>query len=243
MGNFFTDLANKLLVNKGVFAINYEGNKIVGYVYTPRYCNNGNAIIDCHGGFLGPVPGELSHAYDFARAGYIVYCLAYDQQPNMSIASDTKEVYDLAQSIRKYLKPKKLFLTGVSRGGFVAYQTLLTYGAIFNGASIFAGPCDIPKWFDETSIPDSFMDPARPYFLEWNSPISRPNDFITLGLKMLLLHGDKDDIVGVNQSMEMFKTISRPTICQLEVIENMGHTIANYASSTSIAIKFFKEIS
>lgn len=240
MGNFFMDLANKLLVNKDVFAINYEGNKIVGYVYTPKYCNSNKVIVDCHGGFLGPVSNELSHAYDFARAGFIVYCLAYDQQPNMSIEKDTKEVFDLAQSIRKYMKPYKLFLNGVSRGGFVAYQTILKYGSIFNGATIFAGPCDIPKWITETSIPESYMTPAIPYFVEWQSPINRPQDFINLGLKMLLLHGDVDDIVGVNQSIDMYEKIMKPTICQLEIIKDMGHTIANHTSCTSIATKFLK---
>lgn len=156
-----------------IITLTYNGNKISGIFFPAKKNFAGSAIVYCHGGFGGT--GDASGYVDaikYAEAGFPVFLIKYENEGTrgINLPKDVDEVGDGAKALKEFLKKiNRLFLLGVSRGGFVAYHVMAKYNSIFDGCIIHAAPTDLTTWVPIAerlkAIPEVKMeDEIKPYF-------------------------------------------------------------------------------
>ena len=185
-----------------------------GYIFNPRV-SNGRAMVYCHAGF-GKVRNLYPHHFDyFVNHGWKVLVLKYEEERGKpkSIKGDIKNATKAILSLKE--KFKNVDLLGVSRGGYVALQTFVRYGDKIDKCVAAMAPVHMELWErigKEIQAENYFRGMEDPY--EYVEKLSLTERY-ELGKKLLLIYGNKDDLVPASQGTGL----SEKTKCKLILVD------------------------
>jgi acetyl esterase/lipase len=220
-------------------------------VYFPAAGGPWPALVYVHGGAW--MHGDKSEAGMFARImtaqGYLVVSLDYRLYPAAQFPAMIQDVKCAIRSLRanaaQYnLDPNRIGAVGVSAGGHLV--------GLLGTTDISAG-WDVGEYLDQSSrvqaviVMAGVMDLSRKFpnadieamkrvgFGEYNvveaSPISHvtPDD-----PPFLLIHGDRDELVPVEQSQVMYDRLIQENVpAQLVVVQNARHSMTAPGGATT----------
>ena len=122
---------------------------------------NGGLVVYCHG--YSPVPATykneklpaeqqvfLDQGYALAQSGYAAGGWAIQEA-----VVDTESLR--RYFVEKYGRPKELFLTGHSMGGFLTMMLMETYPTLYDAALPLCGPLAAPSWFMARGAFDGYV--------------------------------------------------------------------------------------
>jgi acetyl esterase/lipase len=222
-------------------------------VYFPEAGGPWPVLVFVHGGAW--MRGDKSEAGMFARMmsarGYLVVSVNYRLYPEAQFPAMIQDVKCAVRSLRanaaQYnLDPGRLGAVGVSAGGHLVSLLGTTdqsagwdVGEYLDQSSrvqvviAMAGVMDLSRKFPNTDIEAM----KRVGFGEYNvveaSPISHvtPDD-----PPFLLIHGDRDEIVPVEQSQLMYERLVQENVpVRLVVVTNAGHSFSAPGGTTPTA--------
>ncbi len=208
MPNFLSSLKEKFFSSTedlvyGVKTIEIDGNKITGNFCYSKKNQIPYGIIYCHGAFdFVPDAIQYKDLTRYALEGYICFGIKYEVEgiENCNLMMDTKEVCDAARWMKKqFPKMKAIYLIGVSRGGFVAYHTMIQYGDWFGGCIVCVGPTNLPVLEKTTVLQKDILDKTMKYFAfsGGDKELSSPTYYAEALSKkpLFLVYGELDNTV------------------------------------------------
>ena len=216
-------------------------NTIYGKIFLPKTKKKKKypTVIYSHG-FGGSYEYGLDYAKALAKKGYAVYCFDFcggspDSRSSgstldMSIFTEQKDLEAVLKSLKKkkYVDEKNIFLLGTSQGGAVSAITAAEHQKEIRGLILFYPAFVLVdhakaefKSVDE--IPDKYyfmwMNVGKTYFKDLLD-YDIYEDIKAYKKKVLIVHGDADDIVPLSYSRKAVKTYSS---ANLKVIKGVGH--------------------
>lgn len=234
-GNIYTYKTRTLTVRRGK-------KKIFGKIFIPISGSKKKkfpTVIYSHG-FGGNYEVGEPYARELAKKGYAVYCFDFcggspDSRSSgstleMSVFTEQKDLEAVIKRIKKqpYVDRKNIFLFGTSMGGMVSAITAAERKKEIRGLILFYPAFvlvdDAKKLYaDESEIPKKsfylWMDVGKTYFkdlLDYDAYAQIKK----YKRKVLIVHGDEDDIVPLSYSRKAVKTYSS---AELKVIKGAGH--------------------
>lgn len=198
-------ILNRILNSLIKFKAPWEGDYVKGFLYRPLI-KNGAMVVYCHGGFGGlGEPLDYPEVFMFLRHGYTVLCLDYGQGfPKHGLAGDVVRV-KRAVSYSRANGFRKVFLAGVSRGGFVAAWGIIDLwskegGERVDGGVVVAAPVHLASFKNETTIPKGNLDRIMIYFdFNENEEESSPINYSRKLSDTLFIYGTEDVVVRLSQ--------------------------------------------
>jgi len=193
---------------------------------------NGFWILYTHGGF-----GQAGNLFEhedlvwFAKQGFVVWLPEY-KQPN-ELSQDMQTLYRFIDHMTLHgkLAKNKIFLYGVSRGGYVAANFLRLHPELFKATALCVAPLDIEKWKQTTNLTDPNL---LAYFME--SPVEYAKDY--LDKRILVLHATEDRIVPPEQGKLFATAVNSPRL-QKRVLEGGHGLMHNSEEALSLVRDFF----
>lgn len=190
-----------------------DGTRLHGW-WVPSQCDRPRGqILMCHGN-AGNIGDRVPHAELLCRAGFDVLLFDYRGYGQSSGTPDERGTYADARAARQQLAdrdPERVFYLGESLGGAVALKLALEQppaGLILQ--STFTSVREIGRYhyrlIPTPLIPDAYPNKRR---------ISR------LKAPVLVLHGDRDEIVPLSQGRELFELAPEPK--RMHVFHGFGH--------------------
>lgn len=208
------------------------GTTGTGYIFHPKH-SNGRALVYCHGGFGIRNPEGPPVDY-FVSHGWTVLIPKYGEEIGkpMSIQEDIQVTLESIQWLRE--KFGSIDLIGVSRGGFVALQAFVRYGEEIQKCVAVVAPARIQSWEQMGKIlveqQQYFKGLEDPYGYIEKMPLT---ERLELGKRLLLIYGNKDDIVPASQGRELSEKLS----CKLILVDE-GHTLFHKRENEKLAEAF-----
>ncbi len=220
-------------------------------IFTPPSPRQGNTppplIVSVHGGPSGAWYEDWDYyrSQMLAAAGYAVL------RPNVrgsmgrgvafadAVLGDMggKDLQDILSGVeylveRGLVDRKRVGIMGWSYGGFMAAWAV-TQTTLFKAAIMGAGVCDFHSFHAQTNIPDWDM---RSLSTEVISPLEHPEIYrehsaITYASRVttptLILHGEKDECVPVNQAYAFYRALKeRKVPTELVIYPREGHGLS-----------------
>jgi len=226
-----------------------DGLMIPAYLYEPLMPGRYPAIIDVHGGQHGTVTSRpLQRTIDWVQSGYVIMAPDYRGSSGYSEGYYNKadyggrEIDDMIAAV-DYLESLpsvidgSIGIIGGSHGGYNALMTVIRYPDRLAVAVDLFGPTDLvfrltatPQENANTSDGDvayfatmvgKTIDEA-PELYEQRSPRYLADQ---IKVPLLILHGDKDPVVNVKESMWLVEAleISGNTQFEFEIIPGANH--------------------
>jgi acetyl esterase/lipase len=220
-------------------------------VYFPEAGGPWPALVYVHGGSW--MHGDKSEAAMFARLmtaqGYLVVSLNYRLYPSAQFPAMIQDVKCAIRSLRANaagynLDPDRIGAVGVSAGGHLV--SLL-------GTTDASAGWDVGEYLDQSSRVQAVismagvMDLSRDFpnadieamkrigFGEYNVAEASPITHVTPDdPPFLLIHGDRDELVPVEQSQLMYERLVQTGVpAQLVIVQNAGHSMIAPNGSTT----------
>ena len=200
-----------------------DGLKITGYYAEPRYPGKYPAIIYNHGG-VGP-GGALdgTELAPFAEAGFVVAASQYrgtlGSEGNDQLGGlDVHDVTNLIPLLKKrdLVDADRIAMFGASRGGMMTYLALKQQAAAGTNdikvAATVSGLTDLVLWAKEQPVlTHGAYQQYVGYSLYGNFAAftSRSATYWpeSIRVPLLILHGDADTVVGVEQAQKLYKKL------------------------------------
>jgi len=220
-------------------------------VYFPESGGPWPVLVFVHGGSW--MHGDKSEAGMFARLttsqGYLVVSLNYRLYPPATFPAMIEDVKCAVRSLRanadQYnLDPNRVGAVGVSAGGHLVsllgttdqsagwdVGEYLDQSSLVQAVIAMAGVMDLSRSFPNTDIEAMKRVGFGEYNVAEASPITHvtPND-----PPFLLIHGDRDELVPVEQSQLMYDRLVQTNVpAQLVIVKNAGHSMIGADSSTT----------
>jgi dipeptidyl aminopeptidase/acylaminoacyl peptidase len=211
---------------------------MAGILYTPGDPGeNDPAVVVLHGWLE---PGENGAdmvsivAWHLAREGYVALALSMRGWPDTGGNDDCggRQPFDVVQALQWLsrqpgVNPERMGLLGFSQGGQVA---LLTAGLTPKVKAVvaFFPVADLERWAQTTQAPgikDAYIPAvcAKGLGLQAKSPIYAA---CRIDAPTLLIHGDQDTRVPMDQSLDMAKAmLDCGKKVQLQLVKGGGHTL------------------
>lgn len=220
-------------------------------VYFPDAGGPWPALVYAHGG--GWMHGDKAEAAMFARGmsaqGYVVISVNYRLYPAGRYPAMIEDVKCAIRSLRAHageynLDPNRVGAVGVSAGGHLV--SLI-------GTSDPSAGFDVGEYLDQSSrvqaviamapvmdltrsFPNADIEAMRQVgFGEDNIVQASPITHVTPDdPPFLLIHGDRDELVPVEQSQLMYERLLEVGVpAQLVIVQNAGHSMTAPAGSTT----------
>jgi len=224
---------------------NPRGQRLVGILHRPDRSEAASAVILCHGMESNKeseklvamsrelaTRGILALRFDFAGSG--------ESEGKFEEITYSGEVEDLraAYDFMLRYKPKKIGVLGSSMGGTVA---LLFAAEEQNVAALvtIAAPVHPERFSERLSTPEETQQWRAQGFIEYHGRrlnvsllqdlegLDVPKAARKISSPVLIIHGDKDDIVLVEEGCELFAALAGPK--RLCIIEGSGHRLTEPA--------------
>ena len=226
-----------------------DGLVIPAYLFEPLAPGQYPAIIDVHGGQHGSVSSRsLQRTLGWVQAGYVILAPDYRGSSGYSESYYDKEDYggkeidDILAAV-EYLESLPsvieghIGIIGGSHGGYNALMAVIRYPERFKVAVDLFGPTDLvyrltatPEQNANTSTGDvayfasmvgKTIDEA-PELYEQRSPRYLADQ---IKVPLLILHGEKDQVVNVQESLWLVEALEKSgnTQFEFEVLEGANH--------------------
>ena len=239
-----------------------DGLKLSGEVYIPQ---NGKeaypAACLCHGISAGPYnPAERSWpllAQKFCHAGFVTLIFNFRgaglSQGNFDMlgwCSDLAAALDALLGIQE-VDAKRVYVLGSSAGGAAGIYAaahdrriagLVTLGcpSLFNFIKASQVEATLQHFREVGIIKDEDFPPSREEWLqhfEAVSPISWVHQIAPRPL--LLMHGDKDDVVPLEQGQQLFSAAGEPK--ELIILPGAGHRLRLIQGAVDLALQWMQK--
>ncbi len=227
------------IVNTEVVEVPNGDNTVYGTLYRPETDEKTPLIIMCHG-YNGVGDDFKLEGETYAQNGIATYTLDFcggstrskstGDTKDMTIfteKSDLLSAYNYFKS-QDYIDSKNIFLFGGSQGGLVTALATEELGDEVAGMALyFPALCIADNWRE--TFPDTSKIPEAEEF--WGMTLGKNffesiHDFYVFDEigsypnNVLIIHGDKDEIVPLSYSQEAVKKYKN---AELIVMENEGH--------------------
>ncbi len=229
-----------------VYAHPTGGQPLLFDLFVPEHVVEPPLVIFLHGG--GWISGDKSMYHDevavWVRAGLACACVSYRLAPLHIFPAPIADLQDAVMFFRREQHAlglsNKIAAMGNSAGGHLALMLALcdTYmgdGAVTESFKVNAATCICP--ITDVRNPRETHDPIAWSFLEQflgtlndedRNNLASPITHVSPGdAPCLLIHGDVDDVVPVQQSISMAQALSQFGVeHELLVLENEYHSFS-----------------
>jgi len=144
---------------------------------------------------------------------------------------DVNDVLNLIETAKSlpFIDPRKIVMLGASRGGMMSYLAI-KQGAEILAAAIVAGITDLEQFYDETNpkIQKEIRETVGMDKKEWEmrSAYYWPQE---INVPVLILHGELDKSIHVNQSKKLSKRLKREgKIHELVIFPEGDHSLSKH---------------
>ncbi len=237
------------------FEVSYDSERIYGQLYLPQDTKDKHPLVIISHGLGGNYETGSTYAMNFAKQGYAVYCFdfrggstgsrssgstlemsLFTQQEDLDAAIDTLKT-------QFFIDNENIFLMGTSQGGAVSAITaanrndiqgmILLYPAfvlVDMAQEQFKSVDDIPETYQLLwlRVGKTYAEKLLDYDIY--KEIKKYQEDV------LILHGDKDDIVPLSYSQ---KAIDSYKSARLHVLHGAGHGF--YGNDATQAIDYILE--
>ncbi len=244
------DLLSQLQMNNlNDFRYPSFDNKIVhGFTVNPPFFNPAErypAILLIHGGPQGAWLDEFHYRWNaqmFASRGYVViminirgskgygqeFCFAVSEDWGGTPYRDLMSGLDYVLKKYPYIQPEHIAAAGASYGGYMInwiagqtdrFKALVSHSGVSNLVSMYGSTEEL--WFPEWEFDGSPYENSKLYE-KW-SPLQYAKNFTT---PTLVIHGQQDFRVPVEQGLQMFTALQRQNVpSELLYFPDEGHFI------------------
>ena len=219
-------------------AIHGDDITLAGILYSPDDPGKSDAAIIVLHGWLEPEENGADMvsivAWHLAREGYVALALSMRGWPDTGGRDDCggKQPFDVVRAVewlsrQPGVNPNRIGLLGFSQGGQVALLAAALTPQI-KAVVAFFPVTDLDRWARTTqspSIKDAYVPQvcARDLGLKAKSPITSA---CAIHAPTLLIHGEEDTRVPMDQSLEMAKTmLNCGKTVQLQLVKGGGHML------------------
>ena len=252
--------AKEYQVTRTDFSTQRDGLKIGGVLYLPAgFKGKMPAIICCHG-LSGSFSDTVPYGDAAARLGFAACCFDFCGGPRgMSLSEGEREdntlltevadlaaVYDALAS-REDIDPEKIFVLGGSQGGLVAALFAAQHPSGIAGLGLLFPAFNIPDlvrlyvtlYGGPDNVPDSVSLSGHTF---WRKYVLEAFDLYPYELigkyegPVLILHGDKDEMVPLSYSEDAVKTYKNASLIVLE-----GQYHGFNSTGVTLAIEYLGE--
>lgn len=237
--NEMSEKINYQYVKKELYTTR-EDLSIYGELYMPQEVHKKIPTIIYSHGFAGSHEYGIQYAKQLAQKGYAVYCFDFcggspssqsdGSTLDMSIFTEQKDLEAVIEMIQglDFVDKDNIFLLGSSQGGAVSAITAAANQEKIRGM-ILLYPAfvlvDLAKELFESveDIPESYfyrwMSVGKVYF-EKLLDYDIYDEISSYDKDVLIIHGDKDDIVPLSYSQKAIEVYSS---ANLKVVKGAGH--------------------
>jgi alpha-beta hydrolase superfamily lysophospholipase len=224
---------------------NKRGQKLIGIVHNAAAREAHAAVILCHGMESSKESekivtlsqqladrGILALRFDFAGSGE-----SEGKFEEMTYSGEVEDLRATYEFVMKY-RPKKIGLFGSSMGGTVALLFAAQEKSVAALVTI-AAPVHPERFSERLSTPEETRQWRAQGFIEYHGRrlnvsllqdlevLDVPKAARKISCPVLVIHGDKDDIVPVEDGRELFAELAAPK--QLCIIAGSGHRLTEPA--------------
>lgn len=221
------------------------GQRLVGVLHRPDGSETASAVILCHGMESSKESeklvtlsrqlaerGILALRFDFSGSGE-----SEGKFAEMTYSGEVEDLRAVYEVVMKY-RPKKIGVLGSSMGGTVA---LLFAAEEKNVAALvtIAAPVHPERFSERLSTPEETQRWRARGFTQYHGRrlnvsllqelevLDAPKAARKISCPVLVIHGDKDDIVPVEEGRELFAELAAPK--RLCIIAGSGHRLTEPA--------------
>jgi acetyl esterase/lipase len=196
----------------------------------------------------------------FADNGFTVFEVVHGAQPRYKVAQIVNQVQTAVLFVHAHaadygIDPNRIGVAGISSGAHLALMVAGSPDSVVNAAAAISPPTDLANWGKPdvllTDNPQmSMFAPALGVDLkgprkaietidEKLSPITYVNSKFP---PTLIVHGDSDNIVPLQQAHTMDQALSKAGVeHKLEVIHGGGHDDKTFGPGLLLALQWFKD--
>jgi acetyl esterase/lipase len=233
-------------------------------VVKPTNPNKAAVVFVVSGGWFSDHSMLKSYAPEiekvFADAGFTVFEVVHGAQPRFKVAEIVEQVQAAVRFVHAHaadygIDTNRVGVTGISSGGHLALMIAGSPDSPVNAVAAISPPTDLANWgkpsfmlIDDPQmamfIPVLGIDPKAPKneidaVVHKLSPITLVNPRYP---PTLIVHGDGDKIVPLQQAQAMDQALARAGIKhKLEVVPGGGHDDSTFGPGLKKALQWFKD--
>jgi acetyl esterase/lipase len=196
----------------------------------------------------------------FADGGFTVFLVVHGAQPRFKVAEIVEQVRTAVRFVHAHaadygIDTNRVGVTGISSGGHLALMIAGSADSPVNAVAAISPPTDLANWgkpgllLTEAPqmalfIPALGLDPKGPKSdREALAKKLSPLTYVTARYPpTLIVHGDADKIVPLQQAKAMDEALARAGVRhQLEVISGGGHDDKTFVPGVMKALQWFKD--
>ena len=147
-----------------------------------------------------PYPDDIRMA---ERLG-LLFLIPYGRRNSDFVAAGEVDVLEAMKAAQAFynVDPDRIYLMGVSMGGYGAWNIGLRYPHLFAALGPVSGHTDMARWLHR---PRDAMPFWKRWHYEWDNPIDLAEN--ACGLPLHLMHGGRDLLIPPDQSDEMVRRL------------------------------------
>lgn len=196
----------------------------------------------------------------FVNAGFTVFEVVHGAQPRFKVAEIVDQVQTAVRFVHAHatdygIDTNRVGVTGISTGGHLALMIAGSADSPVNAAAAIAPPTDLANWgkpafmlIDDPQmamfVPVLGVDTKAPKN-ETEALVRKLSPITSVGAKYpptLIVHGDADKIVPLQQSQAMDQALAKAGIeHKLEVVAGAGHDEKTFGPGLAKALQWFKD--
>jgi acetyl esterase/lipase len=196
----------------------------------------------------------------FADAGFTVFTVVHGAQPRFKVDEIVEQVRTAIRFVHAHavdygIDTNRVGVSGISSGGHLALMIAGSADSPVNAVAAIAPPTDLANWgkpgFILTEepqmavfIPALGFDPKGPKSdMETQAKKLSPINCVTAKYPpTLIVHGDEDKIVPLQQAKDMDQALAKAGVQhKLEVVSGGGHDDKTFGPGVTKAIEWFKD--
>ena len=262
--SFLTTLASAQTRIQDVIYTKAGGAAFTMDVLKPAKPNKAAVIFMVSGGWISDHSMLKSFAPDiekiFVDAGFTVFSVVHGGQPRYKVAEIVEQVRTAVRFVHTHaadygIDTNRVGVTGISSGGHLSLMIAGSPDSPVNAVAAISPPTDLVNWgkpsFMLTNepqmaifIPALGIDPNTPKtdreaLLQKLSPITLVNAKYP---PTLIVHGDADKIVPLQQAQTMDQALTKAGIeHKFEIIPGGGHDEKTFYPGLTKALQWFKD--
>lgn len=249
---------------RDVIYMKADGTAFTMDVLTPARPNGAAVIFVVSGGWIsdhtmleryGP---ELQR--NFADSGFTVFEVVHGAQPRFKVAEIVEQVRTAVRFVRAHaddygIDTNRIGVSGISTGGHLALMVAGSPDSPVSAVAAISPPADLANWGKPgvvfTDVPQLVMFTSA---LGLDAATPR-NDVVSLAERLspitlvdgrfpptLIVHGDSDAVVPVQQARAMDQALARAGVeHRLEVIAGGGHDDSTFGPGLAKAFAWFRD--
>jgi acetyl esterase/lipase len=257
-------LASAQTRTQDVIYLKSGGTAFTMDVYRPAKPNKAAVVFMVSGGWISDHSMIKSFGADiekaFADGGFTVFSVVHGAQPRYKVAEIVEQVQTAVRFVRAHaadygIDTNRVGVTGISSGGHLALMIAGSADSPVNAVAAISPPTDLANWgkpgFILTEEPQmAVFIPALGF-----DPKGSKSDIEALAKKLspityvtakypptLIVHGDDDKIVPLQQAKAMDQALARAGVPhKLEVISGGGHDDKTFGPGVMKALQWFKD--